>query len=183
MRVAAADPEGGQLGPALHAEVAEDDLGVLVHCERAEAQPPGDLLVSVSLQQAAEDLSGPRRQGCGGGLVEPGQRPADQRGQQGLGLLDQLPVARAEIVRHGLLATERDAVEFGRPARYRQEADESVVDPEGVLNSLAVRRANPLPVGDQILAGTARPLEVQGFLEIGPYWGGETDVNTRFGNR
>src|SRR5262249_25947553 len=52
-REAAADPEGGQLHPALHAEVAEKDLGVLVHREGADAQAPGNLFVTVFREEIA----------------------------------------------------------------------------------------------------------------------------------
>jgi hypothetical protein len=51
----AAGPPGQQLRPALRSEVSEDTAHVLVHLVPAEAEPGGELLVRITLQEAAED--------------------------------------------------------------------------------------------------------------------------------
>ena len=63
----------------------------------AQAQSGRDLLVAVALEEAGEDLAEPGRQIPRGRFNEPGQDPANQRGERGVRLAYDRPIASEKV--------------------------------------------------------------------------------------
>src|SRR5262249_4408254 len=139
-----------QLGTTPNAEVAIEGRHVLMDGRGAQAEPPGDLLLAVALEEARDGLAQPGREPLEAGLGGAHERAADQSAELGVEELEEALLTQCEVAfaDRPIQPDAADGAIVGHPQHGREHVADTTHPP-----ILGADGPVPRTVGNELPAG------------------------------